>query len=118
MASAGLGSVVNSGAVRILLFLVIILNGAAAMAANFGPEIVISVHDQQMAVLENGRATDKFTISTSRFGIGDQPNSYRTPIGMLWVYEKIGGNPCGRGDQAAGLDWRGDPANRGGATRL
>ena len=77
MDSTTLGSVVNSGPVPILLFLVLILNGTAAMAANFGPEIVISVRDQRLAVLENGRATDQFIISTSRFGIGDQPNSYK-----------------------------------------
>jgi len=73
-------------------FLFIFLLAASARAVNFGPEIVISVPDQQLAVLENGRATDKFAISTSRFGVGDAPNSYKTPVGLLWVYDKIGSN--------------------------
>jgi len=64
--------------------------GASARAVNFGPEIVISVRDQQLAVLEDGSATGIFTISTSRFGVGDDPNSYKTPLGVLWVYDKIG----------------------------
>jgi hypothetical protein len=77
-------------AARFLIAL--LLSAAAARAVNFGPEIVISVHDQQLAILENGQATATFTISTSRFGVGDQPNSYKTPLGVLWVYDKIGDN--------------------------
>jgi hypothetical protein len=76
-------------ALRLLAFL---LCAASARAVNFGPEIVISVKDQQMAVLENGKSTGTFYISTSRFGIGDELNSYKTPLGLLWVYDKIGDN--------------------------
>jgi len=72
--------------------LTFLLLAAAARAMNFGPEIVISVPDQQLAILEQGRATAKFTISTSRFGVGDALNSYKTPLGVLWVYDKIGDN--------------------------
>jgi len=72
--------------------LILLLLTACARAVNLGPEIVISVHDQQLALLENGRATGRFPISTSRFGIGDGLNSYKTPIGLLWVYDKIGDN--------------------------
>jgi len=72
-----------------LLFL---LATASARAINFGPEIVISVPDQQLAILEGGSATGTFVVSTSRFGIGDEPNSYKTPLGLLWVYDKIGDN--------------------------
>ena len=74
------------------LLIISLLLAASARAVNFGPEIVISVRDQQLAVLENGRATGKFSISTSRFGLGDEPNSYKTPVGLLWVYDKIGTN--------------------------
>ena len=63
-----------------------------AKAMNFGPEIVISVKDQQLAILEGGKATGTFFVSTSRFGEGDELNSYKTPLGMLWVYDKIGDN--------------------------
>jgi len=69
-----------------------LLLASIARAVNFGPEVVISVRDQRLALLENGRVAGKFTISTSRFGVGDQPNSYKTPLGLLWVYDKIGAN--------------------------
>jgi hypothetical protein len=74
---------------RLLAFLLLV---ATAHGMNFGPEIVISVKDQQLAILEGGKATGEFSISTSRFGIGDELNSYKTPLGVLWVYDKIGDN--------------------------
>jgi hypothetical protein len=74
------------------LLLIFLVAAGSARAVNFGPEIVVSVRDQQLAVLENGRATGTFFISTSRFGVGDELNSYKTPLGLLWVYDKIGDN--------------------------
>lgn len=74
------------------VLLLVLLFASSARAVNFGPEIVISVRDQQMAILENGTMSAKFSISTSRFGVGDEPNSYKTPLGTLWVYDKIGDN--------------------------
>ena len=67
-----------------------LLSGATARAVNFGPEIVVSVRDQKLAILEDGKDTDRFPVSTSRFGVGDDLNSYKTPLGLLWVYDKIG----------------------------
>jgi len=75
---------------RIFPLLLFLVAATSAHAINFGPEIVISVRDQQLAILEGGSATGTFTVSTSRFGIGDEPNSYKTPLGVLWVYDKIG----------------------------
>jgi hypothetical protein len=72
--------------------LILLLATATAGAVNFGPEIVISVRDQKLAILENGQATARFAVSTSRFGVGDDLNSYKTPLGLLWVYDKIGAN--------------------------
>jgi L,D-transpeptidase catalytic domain len=63
---------------------------ATSFGMSFGPEIVVSVHDQQLAIIEEGKTTNEFAISTSRFGIGDDLNSYKTPLGTLWVYQKIG----------------------------
>lgn len=75
-----------------LLPLLLLLAARTASAVNFGPEIVVSVKDQRLAVLENGTAAGTFVISTSRFGVGDELNSYKTPLGVLWVYDKIGDN--------------------------
>jgi hypothetical protein len=53
----------------------------------------------------------RFRISSSRFGIGQQMNSNRTPLGLHRVSEKIGaGQPIGtvfRDRQAVGLTWAG-----------
>jgi L,D-transpeptidase catalytic domain len=63
-----------------------------ARALDFGPEIIVSVHDQTLALAQNGRVIEKFRISTSKFGVGDDFGSYKTPLGMLWVCNKIGDN--------------------------
>ncbi len=55
-------------------------------------EVVISVPDQKMVVFENGAEMARFSVSTSRYGVGDSTGSYATPLGSLEVAEKIGGN--------------------------
>ncbi len=56
------------------------------------PSVVVSVADQKLAVVENGFAIAQFPVSTSKFGVGDRPNSYATPLGLLEVASKIGAN--------------------------
>lgn len=53
-------------------------------------ELVISVADQKMAVLRDGELLAKYEVSTSKFGVGDTRNSYKTPLGRLRVCEKVG----------------------------
>jgi len=52
--------------------------------------VVISVPDQRLAVVKDGQLVARFPVSTSRFGTGDQFYSYKTPLGQLRVYDKIG----------------------------
>ncbi len=52
--------------------------------------IVISVKDQKLALISEGRVSSIYPISTSRYGIGDCPGSYATPIGRLVIRKKIG----------------------------
>jgi L,D-transpeptidase catalytic domain len=73
----------------ILLFTAAILNPARATAA---PSIVVSVPDQQLALIENGVVVARFPVSTSKFGLGDNPGSYATPLGSLEIASKIGAN--------------------------
>jgi len=61
----------------------------AARAFDFGPEIFVSVRDQELAVVNNGTVAH-YRISTSKFGVGDDIGSYKTPSGTLWVCNKIG----------------------------
>ena len=50
----------------------------------------VSVQDQQMALLTKGVEVARFTISTSKFGLGDIPGSNCTPLGKFEVARKIG----------------------------
>jgi hypothetical protein len=70
------------------LFLIICLTRPAACA----PAVVISVPDQKLAVIDNGVAVAQFPVSTSKFGVGDKPGSYATPLGLLEIAAKIGAN--------------------------
>jgi lipoprotein-anchoring transpeptidase ErfK/SrfK len=54
-------------------------------------QIVVSVPDQKLAVVVNGKIYRDYTISTSRYGEGDNWGSWRTPTGILQIAGKIGG---------------------------
>ena len=69
-----------------------ILQVTDAAAFDFGPEILVSVHDQQLAIVERGAVVARYRISTSKFGIGDSLGSYKTPVGSMFVCNKIGDN--------------------------
>lgn len=56
------------------------------------PSIVVSVPEQTLAVVDGGAVRERYKISTSKFGLGDNPNSYATPLGSLEIASKIGGN--------------------------
>ncbi|HSI11442.1 MAG TPA: L,D-transpeptidase [Chthoniobacter sp.] len=70
------------------LLAMLCLSRFSAMAA---PQIIISVPDQRLVVMENGVLAGHYPISTSKFGLGDQPSSYATPLGTLQVAAKVGG---------------------------
>ena len=56
----------------------------------------ISVADQKMFLFKQGVPIATYDVSTSKFGLGDQRGSYRTPLGRLAVAKKIGaGAPLG-----------------------
>jgi lipoprotein-anchoring transpeptidase ErfK/SrfK len=58
--------------------------------------LIISVPDQKMLVLTDGKPTAVYPVSTSKFGTGDNEGSYATPLGHLCVRKKIGtGAPLG-----------------------
>lgn len=59
-------------------------------------KVLISVRDQKMVVLNEGRPIKSYRISTSKFGLGDIPGSKRTPVGTMRIARKIGeGAPSG-----------------------
>jgi len=52
--------------------------------------LVISVAEQKLALLRNGGLLKKYPVSTSKFGLGDEFGSYKTPLGRLRVCQKVG----------------------------
>lgn len=75
-----------------------VLWGSTVLAAESPArvEIIVSVRQQRMLVLADKRAVAIYPVSTSKFGTGDAPGRYGTPLGILSVREKIGdGAPLG-----------------------
>jgi len=78
-----------------LLFLLLFLTSCATQK-DVQHRVVISVKDQKLAVLDRETLVAIYPISTSKYGVGDWPRSYRTPLGELEVAQKIGdGLPAG-----------------------
>jgi len=58
--------------------------------------IIVSVSEQKMLVLTDGKPVALYPISTSKYGTGNRPGSFATPLGHLCVRTKIGeGAPLG-----------------------
>lgn len=53
-------------------------------------DVVVSVKDQKLGIYSEGKLTKEYVISTSKFGLGDQKGSNRTPLGEHEVIAKIG----------------------------
>lgn len=55
-------------------------------------KMIVSVSDQRMLLVHDGKPVKTYKISTSKFGVGDRPGSNCTPLGRLQVAKKIGSN--------------------------
>jgi lipoprotein-anchoring transpeptidase ErfK/SrfK len=53
--------------------------------------IHVSIRDQLLTLKEDATPVRTYPVSTSRFGIGAEKGSLKTPIGRFRVSEKIGG---------------------------
>ena len=62
----------------------------AALAAPLSADMIVSVPDQVLALVDRGKLIARYSISTSKFGTGDSATSFRTPLGTLFVSAKIG----------------------------
>lgn len=59
-------------------------------------QMVVSVRDQRMLLVRDGKPIKTYTVSTSKFGIGSREGSNCTPLGRHEVARKIGdGAPTG-----------------------
>lgn len=76
-----------------------VLLGALSQCTSTLPkgDVVVSVKDQKLGIYsEDGKLAKEFVISTSKFGLGDQRGSNRTPLGTHEIVAKIGhGLPAG-----------------------
>ena len=52
--------------------------------------IHVSIENQQLTVKENDQSIGTYSVSTSRFGVGTEEGSFKTPIGRFRVAQKIG----------------------------
>lgn len=52
--------------------------------------VEVSVPQQRMAVYRDGALVREYPISTSKFGLGDERGSYKTPLGNFTIERKIG----------------------------
>jgi len=78
------------------IFCLLVLAPFKLLAGDSDRCLVVSVPDQKIAVVENGWTLVTFPISTSRYGVGDDFNSFATPLGRMEVAGKIGnGAPLG-----------------------
>jgi lipoprotein-anchoring transpeptidase ErfK/SrfK len=62
----------------------------ACVASTLSAEVIVSVPDQMLVIVDHGHLIARYPISTSKFGIGDSVGSCRTPLGTLFVSGKFG----------------------------
>jgi hypothetical protein len=56
-----------------------------------GPlSIRVDVSKQLLELCRDGLVEKAYPISTSRFGLGSEPGSYKTPLGRFFISDKIG----------------------------
>jgi len=78
------------------LLLPLFFNSCGSTRVDDRNKMIVSVRDQRMLLLRDGKPVKSYKISTSKFGLGDIPNSNRTPLGRMRVAKKIGGGePAG-----------------------
>ena len=76
--------------VLVLVVVLVSLAGLRAVAAPLSADMIVSVPDQVLALVDRGKLIARYSISTSKFGTGDSAASFRTPLGTLFVSAKIG----------------------------
>ena len=54
-------------------------------------KILVSVSAQRLDVSEEGKIVRSFPVSTSAYGPGAEPGSFKTPLGRFCISDKIGG---------------------------
>jgi lipoprotein-anchoring transpeptidase ErfK/SrfK len=69
-----------------------LVNEARLGIAGRMKSIHIAIRDQVLTLKEDETPIRTYSVSTSRFGVGTEKGSFKTPIGHFRVAEKIGGD--------------------------
>ncbi|MBA2433324.1 MAG: L,D-transpeptidase family protein [Chthoniobacterales bacterium] len=77
-------------AVALVLASLLIAGTAVQANPEIRNEVIISVKEQKLMLLQNGARVTTYPVSTSKFGLGDTFNSMATPLGAMAVAQKIG----------------------------
>ena len=76
-------------------------NSNTQLEARFGQSpdnniVLVNINQQTLHLYRNNELTKSYPISSSKFGIGNQAESFKTPLGVHRVAKKIGdGAPAG-----------------------
>ncbi len=77
-----------------IFVLALLLCASVAQAQSAPPEInnqvIVSVIEQKLMLVQNGAKIATYPVSTSKFGIGDGWGRMTTPLGAMAVAQKIG----------------------------
>ncbi len=57
---------------------------------DFQINIIISIKNQKLYLLKERKVVHIYKISTSKFGLGNENDSFMTPLGFHYIAEKIG----------------------------
>src|SRR6185437_16369597 len=74
------------------LSLISVTTALAVTPVDTSSQIIISVRDQKLILVQNGGKVATYPVSTSMFGLGDSWGRMTTPLGYLAVEKKIGDN--------------------------
>src|SRR5260370_40435243 len=72
-----------------------LISGGSAFAItplDTSSQLIVSVRDQKLMLVQNGGKVATYPVSTSMFGLGDVWGRMTTPLGYLAVEKKIGDN--------------------------
>src|SRR5436189_5693817 len=76
-----------------VVFSLISVTSAFAIAPlDTSSQLIISVREQKLTLVQNGGKVATYPVSTSMFGLGDARGRMTTPLGYMAVEKKIGDN--------------------------
>jgi hypothetical protein len=78
--------------VAVLFSLISAVSAFAITPLETSSQLIISVRDQKLMLVQNGGKVATYPVSTSMFGVGDSWGRMTTPLGYLAVEKKIGDN--------------------------